>query len=123
MIDCKNVNELTIIFWEKDNIEDLKVYVNQNGVELQYPYTHRVAKSIIDYFGILLKEYPEDINVINENKVNCKQVNLQNKDFLICADNNYFSSMKHDELNKMYPEIFRKVVKGVRLDVHWWFFK
>jgi len=118
MIDCKNVNELTIIFWEKDNIEDLKVYVNQNGVELQYPYTHRVAKSIIDYFGILLKEYPEDINVINENKVNCKQVNLQNKDFLICADNNYFSSMKHDELNKMYPEIFRKVVKGVRLDVH-----
>ncbi len=120
-MEIKEFNELVIIFWEPDNIEDLKVYVNQKGVELQYPYTHRVAKSIIDYFGILLKEYPEDIQVINE-EVECKFVNLKNKEYLIFIENEkgnfYHSSISLEKLKNLFPEIFRKVVKGVRLDVH-----
>ncbi len=121
MIDFSNFNELVIIFWEKDNIEDLKVYVNQKGVELQYPYTHRVAKSIVDYFGILLKEYPEDIIVIND-AVESNLVNLKDKEFLIFIENEkgnfYYSSLSLERLKNLFPEIFRKVVKGVRLDVH-----
>ncbi len=115
-------NEIVIIFWEKGNIEDLKVYVNQKGVELQYPYTHRVAKSIIDYFGILLKEYPEDIIIKNASEIDIDYVNLENKEFLIYIENNkgsfYYSSLSLEDLSKLFPEIFRKVVKGVRLDVH-----
>ena len=118
IIKGKNcIDEIVIIFWEKDNIEDLKVYVNQKGVELQYPYTHRVAKAIIDYYGILLKEYPEDIKILAE-KVECDFVNLEGKDFLIFMDNNYYSSLSIEKLQKLFPKIFRKVVKGVRLDVH-----
>ena len=119
-MEIKDFNEIVIIFWEPDNIEDLKVYVNQKGVELQYPYTHRVAKSIIDYFGILLKEYPEDIEVVKD--VKCEFVDLKDKEFLIFVENDkgnfYYSSLDLDKLSQLYPEVFRKVVKGVRLDVH-----
>lgn len=119
-MEIKDFNEIVIIFWEPDNIEDLKVYVNQKGIELQYPYTHRVAKSIIDYFGILLKEYPEDIEVVKD--VKCEFVDLKDKEFLIFVENDkgnfYYSSLDLDRFKEMYPEIFRKVVKGVRLDVH-----
>ncbi len=118
----KDNNEIVVIFWEKDNIENLKVYVNQKGVELQYPYTHRVAKSIIDYFGILLKEYPEDIIITNEDKIRIDFINLKDKDFLIFIENDkgsfYYSSLDLEKLSNLFPEIFRKVVKGVRLDVH-----
>ncbi len=117
--------EILLIWWDKDNINDLKLYANRDNVEIKFPYNHRVAKSYIDLLKILLKEYPEDIEIRKD--FDFKDFNLpvemdDKKEFLFFIDKDgnkrYISSVPLETLNKIFPDIERLVTKGVRLDVH-----
>ena len=115
--DCK---ELVVVYWE--NIDDLKVYVRQDNIELNYPYTHKVALSYLESLEVILEEYPDYISFVEkDNSVKVEDFSINNKNFLAFINDGltklYFSSLPFNLLEKFFSEIKRTVTKGVRVDV------
>ncbi len=118
--------EIVLIWWKRNDLKEIKIYAERDNTEIKFSYNHRVAKSYVDMLKILLKEYPEDIEV----QGNLDEYNLpvefkkkkEESDYLIFIDSEkekrYISSLPVKELQRIFPEIERKVTKGVRLDVH-----
>ena len=116
--DCK---EIVVIYWTE--IENLKVFVKKDNVELNYPYTHKVAYSYLENLEIIMEEYPDYISFVTD-KILLKtdDLSIGDKNFLSFLDNGltklYFSSLDYNTLNKFFPEIKRTVTKGIRIDVN-----
>ncbi len=116
--DCK---EIVIIYWRE--IDSLKVFVSKENVELNYPYTHKVAFSYLENLDIIIEEYPDYISFVTDKKrVKTDGLSINDKNFLAFVDNGltklYFSSLDYGSLSKLFPEIKRMVTKGIRIDVN-----
>jgi len=116
--------EIVLIWWRRDDLREIKVYAERDNTEIKFPYNHRVAKSYVDMLKILLKEYPEDIEInpdLSEYNLP-EEFKKEENDYLLFIDaekeKRYISSLQVKKLQKIFPEIERKVTKGVRLDVH-----
>lgn len=115
--DCE---EIVLIYWME--IDELKVYVRKNDVEVNYPYTHKVALSYLENLEVILEEYPDYISFVENNKsVKIEDFSIKDKNFIAMINNGltklYFSSLPYNLLTDFFPEIKRMVTKGVRIDV------
>ncbi len=113
--------EVVIVYWT--TIDNLKVFVKSEDVELEYPYTHRVAFSYMETLSIVLDEYPDYISFIEEEPmVKIDNFTIDKGNFIVFIDNGltklYFSSISYKQLKELFEELKRAVTKGVRVDVH-----
>ena len=113
--------EVVIIYWT--TIDNLKVFVKEENVELEYPYTHRVAFSYLESLSIVLDEYPDYISFIEEKPmVKIDDFSVEKGSFIVFVDNGltklYFSSISYKQLKELFEQVKRAVTKGIRVDVH-----
>ena len=113
--------EVVIIYWT--TIDNLKVFVKKENVELEYPYTHRVAFSYLESLAIVLDEYPDYISFIEEKPiVKIDDFSVEKGSFIVFVDNGltklYFSSISYKQLKDLFEQIKRVVTKGIRVDIH-----
>jgi hypothetical protein len=115
--ECK---ELVVIYW--NNLDELKVYVLKDNVEINYPYTHKVAFSYLENLEIILDEYPDYISFVENNpEIKAGDFHIKDKNFLAFIDTGltkiYFSSVPFNMLQSFFSDIKRFVTKGIRVDV------
>ncbi len=116
--DCK---EIVVIYWTE--LENLKVFVKKEDIELSYPYTHKTAFSYLENLDIIIEEYPDYISFITDkNTLKTEGLSIDSKNFLAFIDNGltklYFSTLDYNKLSGFFSEIKRVVSKGIRLDVN-----